>query len=258
MTPPTLPREIRIVEDADMLARASAEEFRQAVQSAVGAREEAAVSLSGGTTPRRLYQLLAGDAYRERLPWARIHFFFGDERHVPPDDPESNYRMAFESMLQRVPVPEGNVHRIRGEAPEAEAAARDYERDLSRHFRLRPGEFPRLDLALLGLGPDGHTASLFPGTRALREERRLAVANWVGKLDTSRITLTAPVFNHAACVMFLVSGQDKAMPLKSVLEGAYEPDQLPAQLIRPERGRLLWLADSAAAARLSGGAAGSG
>ncbi|MGE5276530.1 MAG: 6-phosphogluconolactonase [Acidobacteriota bacterium] len=258
MTPATPPREIRIAEDAEALARASAEEFRQAVASAVGGRGEAAVALSGGTTPRRLYELLAGEAHRNRLDWARIHFFFGDERHAPPEDPESNYRMAFESMFQRVPVPEGNVHRIRGEAPEAEAAARDYERDLRRHFRLRAGEFPRFDLALLGLGPDGHTASLFPGTRALREKRRLAVANWVGKLDTSRITLTAPVFNHSACVLFLVSGQDKAMPLKSVLEGAHEPEQLPAQLIRPGRGRLLWLADRAAAARLSGGAARSG
>jgi 6-phosphogluconolactonase len=251
MTSTTLPREIRIVEDAGALARASAEEFRQAVESAVGVRGEAAVALSGGATPRRLYERLAGHAYRDRLAWARIHFFFGDERPVPPEDPESNYRMAFESMLRRVPVPEGNVHRIRGEAPEAEAAARDYERDLTGHFRLRAGEFPRFDLALLGLGPDGHTASLFPGTRALREERRLAVANWVGKLDTTRITLTAPVFNHAACVLFLVSGEDKAIPLKSVLEGAHEPEQLPAQLIHPDRGRLLWLADRSAAARLS-------
>ncbi len=258
MSPTTLPPEIRIVADADALARASAEEFRQAVDSAVGARGQAAVALSGGSTPRLLYRLLAGDADRDRIPWARVHFFFGDERHVPPEDPESNYRMAFEAMLQRAPVPQGNIHRIRGEAPEAKAAASDYERDLTRHFRLRAGEFPRFDLALLGLGADGHTASLFPGTRALREERRLAVANWVGKLDTTRITLTAPVFNHAACVLFLVSGQDKAIPLKSVLQGAHEPEQLPAQLIHPDRGRLLWLADRAAASRLSGGIARSG
>ena len=164
---------------------------------------------------------------------------------MPPGEPESNYRMAAETMFAQVPVPPENVHRIRAEDASAESAARAYERDLEEHFRLAPGQFPRFDLVLLGLGTDGHTASLFPGTKVLSETRRRAVSNWIGKLDTERITLTAPTFNAAAEIVFLVSGEDKAAPLKSVLEGPYEPTQLPAQLIRPAAGRTLWLADRA-------------
>ena len=249
MTGPASP-EIRVLEDADSLAQAAAAEFLSATSEALRNAPTAAVALSGGSTPRRLYSLLAGDEFRRRVAWARIHFFFGDERHVPPDDPESNYRMAAEAMLSRAPVPPDNVHRIRAEDPSAESAARAYEREMEDHFRLAPGQFPRFDLALLGLGADGHAASLFPGTKALSETRRRAVSNWVGKLDTDRITLTAPTFNASAAVVFLVSGEDKAAPLRSVLEGAYEPGQLPAQLIRPTAGRLLWLADRAAAQRL--------
>jgi 6-phosphogluconolactonase len=159
--------------------------------------------------------------------------------------------MASEAMLSHVPVPPGNVHRIPAEDPEPERAAARCEEDLRRHFGLAGDAFPRFDLALLGLGPDGHTASLFPGTKALGETRRLAAANWVGKFAAWRITLTAPVFNAAAAVLFLVRGDDKAMALKSVLEGPSEPEQLPAQLIRPSGGRLLWLVDRAAAGLLS-------
>src|SRR5437879_2515362 len=159
--------------------------------------------------------------------------------------------MARETLLSRVPA--GQVFRIKGEAPDASAAAAEYEQDLRAFFKLADGEFPRFDLVLLGMGPDGHTASLFPGTKALHEQQRLAVSNWVGKFFTDRITLTPPVLNNAARVMFLVQGDDKAPALKAVLEGPFEPEQLPAQLIRPTQGKLLWLVDATAANLLSSG-----
>src|SRR5437879_382202 len=159
--------------------------------------------------------------------------------------------MARETLLSRVPA--GQVFRIKGEAPDASAAAAEYEQDLRAFFKLADGEFPRFDLVLLGMGPDGHTASLFPGTKALRERQRLVVSNWVGKFFTDRITLTPPVLNNAARVMFLVNGEDKALALKGVLEGPFEPEQLPAQLIQPQNGRLLWLVDAAAGSMLSTG-----
>jgi 6-phosphogluconolactonase len=253
--PPFRP-EVRIVENADALAAAAAEEFITAVRAGVEARGTASVALSGGSTPRRLYSLLAGPEHRDRVPWKDLDIFFGDERPVPPDDPESNYRMARETLLERAPISEAHVHRMMGEDPDLARAASSYASELRRHFGLAPGEFPRFDLALLGLGPDGHTASLFPGTRALASND-LAASNWVGKLDAVRLTLSAPVFNRSAHVVFLVSGPDKAPALKSVLRGNFEPQQLPAQLIRPDPGRLLWLVDRAAAALLSGAEAAS-
>jgi len=246
---PAIRPQVRIVEDAAALAAAAAEGFVSAIREGVEARGNASVALSGGSTPRRLYSLLAGPEHRERVAWKDLHVFFGDERPVAPDDAESNYRMARETLLEKAPIPVGHVHRMKGEDPDLVRAASSYASELRRHFDLAPGDFPRFDLALLGLGPDGHTASLFPGTRALASNE-LAVANWVGKLDAVRLTLTAPVFNRAARVLFLVSGTDKAAVLPSVLRGDFEPQQLPAQLIRPESGNLLWLVDRAAAARL--------
>jgi 6-phosphogluconolactonase len=243
--------EIRVVENGAALAAAAAAEFESRALAAVAGRGRFAVALSGGSTPRALFSLLAGDPYRTRLPWGTTHFFWGDERPVPPEDPDSNYGMARDTLLARVGVSASNVHRIPAEGPDGEAAAAAYEGTLKEFFRLGPGERPAFDLVYLGLGPDGHTASLFPGTRALHEQERLAVANWVGKLYSRRITLTAPALNAAACVVFLVAGEDKALPLKAVLEGPHEPEQLPAQLISPAGGRLLWLVDRAAAARLT-------
>jgi 6-phosphogluconolactonase len=243
--------DMKIVANADELARAAAEQFLLLAHEAVQERGIFTVVLSGGSTPRNLYTILAGDAgLRDEIPWEKIHFFWGDERHVPPADPESNYRMANEAMLSKVPVPQANIHRIESEISDAGLAAEAYELRLREFFRLGEGGFPRFDLAFLGLGPDGHTASLFPGTKALNEQRRLVVSNWVGKFYTDRITMTAPVFNHAAFVVFLVGGADKAAPLKAVLEGNYEPLQLPAQLISPTEGRLLWMVDSSAAGLL--------
>jgi 6-phosphogluconolactonase len=236
--------EIQLVPNSEALYRAAATEFAKSAAEAVAAKGRFTVALSGGSTPRGLYSLLATDpALRGQTPWEDTYFFWGDERHVPPDQPESNFRMANEALLSRVPVSASQVFRIKGEYQDATRAADEYAQVLGDFFSLKDGESPRLDLVLLGMGPEGHTASLFPGTKALRENNRLVVANWVGKLYTTRVTLTAPVLNNAARVLFLVQGEDKAPALKAVLEGPYDPDQLPAQLIRPHRGELRWLVE---------------
>jgi 6-phosphogluconolactonase len=197
-----------------------------------------------------LFNLLATNALTV-LPWDRMFFFWGDERHVPPTDPDSNYRMADETMLSKVPVPPGNVFRMAAENPDAAAVAEDYEKTLRKFFALEPGQFPRFDLILLGMGPDGHTASLFPGTAGLQEKSRLVIANWVEKMKTSRLTFTLPVLNAARCVAFLVRGTDKAAVLRTVLEEDVPAEQYPAKLVRPTDGKLIWLVDRAAASELS-------
>jgi 6-phosphogluconolactonase len=244
--PPIKP-EIRIVPDADALYRAAATEFVGAAAKAVRARGSFSVALSGGSTPAGMYSLLTSDpGLREQMPWDKAYFFWGDERHVSPDHRDSNFRMASAALLSQVPVPEDHVWRIKSEYEDASQAAAEYEKQLRQHFKLKEGQLPRFDLVMLGMGPEGHTASLFPGTTALHEEKRLVVSNYVGKLNTDRITLTAPVLNNAGCVVFLIQGAEKALVLKAVLEGTYEPDQLPAQLIRPRHGRLLFVVDQAA------------
>jgi len=242
--------EIRTLTTPQELFAAAAEEVVHAANEAVAQRGRFTIALAGGSTPKSLYNLVATNA-RTTLPWDRMFFFWGDERHVPPTDPESNYRMAEEAMLSKVPVPPGNVFRIKTENPEAAAAAEDYEKAIRKFFGLEPGLFPRFDLILLGMGPDGHTASLFPGTTALQEKSRLVVANWVEKMKTHRITLTLPVLNAARCVTFLVSGTDKAPALKAVLEENVPAEQYPAKLIKPSDGKLIWLIDRAAASQLT-------
>jgi 6-phosphogluconolactonase len=190
------------------------------------------------------------------MPWDKIHFCWGDERHVPPDHPDSNYRMAREVLFSKVPVPPENIHRIKSEIAEASEAADRYEETLRKLFRLSADQFPRFDLILLGLGSDGHTASIFPGSQVIKEKRRLVVASWVQQLKSSRITLTPPVLNKAEAVVFLVSGLEKAPALHSVLEGDYQPEHLPAQLIRSNKSNVLWLVDHEAASMLSGGTKG--
>jgi 6-phosphogluconolactonase len=231
--------EIRVLNSAEDLFQAAAAEFITLATDAVHQRGRFCVALSGGSTPKNVYSLLADTP---SLPWDKMYFFFGDERNVPPDDPDSNYRMAYEAMLFK--APKENVFRIRGEE-DSSAAAIEYEQTLRTFFQLQPGTFPRFDLVLLGLGPDGHAASLFPGTCALDEKTRLVVANWVEKFKTFRITITFPVINHAAFVMFLVSGPDKSAALRQVIEN--ESACLPAQMVQPRDGRLLWLADKTAA-----------
>ncbi len=231
------------------LFEAAAEEVVRAAKEAVAQRGRFTIVLSGGSTPKNLYNLLATNA-RTVLPWDRMFFFWGDERHVPPTDPESNYGTAEETMLSKIPVAAGNVFRIPTENPDAAAAAEAYEHTLRKFFQLGPGEIPTFDLILLGMGPDGHTASLFPGTAGLQEKSRLVIANWVDKLKTSRLTLTLPVLNAARCVVFLVSGTDKAPALHAVLKGDAPGEQYPAKLVRPSQGSLIWLLDRAAASEL--------
>jgi 6-phosphogluconolactonase len=244
-------RELRVCPDAAALYRAAAEEFARQAADAVGARGRFTVALAGGSTPRGMYGLLASDpGLCERVPWEAIHVFWGDERTVAPDHIDSNYRMVAEALLSKVPIPQENVHRIRGEAADPHGAAADYEEALTSFFALGPAEFPAFDLILLGLGSDAHTASLFPGTPALSEEQRLVVANRIDRLGTTRITLTVPTINHASCVLFLVRGEDKAAALRYTIEGGHAPSRYPAQSIQPQLGRLIWLVDRAAAQAL--------
>jgi 6-phosphogluconolactonase len=241
--PQTQP-ELKIVADAAALAREAAQEFLRRAQAAIAEHGRFTVALSGGNTPRSVYSFLAAE-YKDSLAWDKVFIFFGDERHVPPDDPESNFRMANESLLSHVPLPEQNVFRIKAELA-VELAAQKYEDRLREFFAPRQGEWPRFDLIFLGIGEDGHTASLFPGTAALEEKTRMVVANHVEKLNTSRITFTFPVLNHAAEALFLVYGPGKAKVLSEILRQPGRP-LYPAQLVRPENGRLLWMADQDAA-----------
>jgi 6-phosphogluconolactonase len=235
------------------LARAAAEDAVRLAGEAVAARGRFTFVLSGGSTPRSLFTLLADpqESFRDRIAWSAVHVFWGDERCVPPDHPESNYRMARESLLDHVPIPAANVHRIAAENPDAAAAAALYDNELALFFALAERELPRFDLVLLGLGPDGHTASLFPGNAAVHETERRVIAPFVEKFNTHRITLTAPVLNHAAVVIFLVSGAEKAAALAAVVEGARQVDLYPAQIIQPDDGVLVWLVDDAAAEGLT-------
>lgn len=234
---------VRVYEDPQELAGAAAEDFVHRANESVESRGRFTVALAGGSTPRATYELLASD-YADALDWGRVHVFFGDERTVPPDQADSNYRMAREALLSHVSV--GGVHRMHGELPPEEAAAA-YEEELRRFFGAVG--FPTLDLIMLGTGEDGHTASLFPGTPALDERERWTVANPVEKLGTTRITLTAPVINAARAVNFLVAGEGKAEAVKEILEGDGSPRRYPAKLIRPD-GDLTWMLDRAAAGLL--------
>ena len=246
--------EIRILADGAAIAKRAAQEFIQAAAAAVREREAFHVALAGGSTPKALYGLLANDpAMRLQVPWDKIQVFFGDERHVGPGDTDSNFRMATEALLSKVPLKANQITRIKGEYPDAAQAAREYEEAIISHFKLKVGELPRFDLLLAGMGNEGHTLSLFPGTKALHADGRIVVSNWVGKLYTERITLTAPAACAAAKILFMLTGADKALALKGVLEGPYEPGQLPAQLLQPKNGKLLWLVDTAAGAMLSKG-----
>ena len=235
------------------LMEAAAERLVSRAAAAIGASGRFTVALSGGSTPKALYELLATPRYAPRIDWSRVHVFWGDERCVPPDDPASNYRMTREALLDRVPVLPPNVHRIRGEDPPTAAAAA-YEEDLRRVMSTPAGP-PRevagacIDLVLLGMGDNGHTASLFPGLTAVQERERWVVAEYVAEVAMWRVTLTPPVINAAADVVFLVSGAGKAAMLQRVLEGPRQPVALPAQAIVPSRGAT-WLVDVAAAADL--------
>lgn len=237
---------IRVLPDAAALADAAARHVVESAQAAIQARGAFSIALSGGSTPRELHRRLAGPLANE-VDWSKLHVFFGDERCVPPDDPDSNYRMARETLLSQVPISPDHVHRMKGELPPEEAASQ-YEQELRGFFGNEP---PRLDLILLGMGDNGHTASLFPGLRAVHEQQRWVMAENVPEVGMWRITLTPYVINLGREVLFLVAGAGKASMLRKVLEGPFAPDERPAQIVRPSPGEVMWLVDAAAADDLS-------
>jgi 6-phosphogluconolactonase len=243
--------ELKIVADPAAIAEAAARVIVDSAIDAVGAHRRFRIALAGGGTPRTTYERLTQAPFRDRMPWDRTWIFFGDERAVGPDHAESNYRMAHETLLSRVPIPPRQVFRIRGEAEDPEAAASEYARILNEVFETRRGELPRFDVVLLGLGVDGHTASLFPGSPALKEVFRTVAAVHAGAAAIpQRLTLTLPVLTAAAQVVFLISGAEKAKVVKAALvDGA----ALPATMVRPTDGRLLWILDRDAASLLPTG-----
>jgi len=243
-----MPAAVHVSRDLEALSAEAAERFAAAVSSAVAARGNGAVALAGGTTPRRLYELLSAPPYRDRVPWSDLHIFWSDERAVPPGDARSNYRMARETLLDHIPVRPERVHRMPAEAPHLEAAAHTYARMLALHAPVGDSGWPALDLVLLGLGSDGHTASLFPGDPALAEARATVAVVETQHLGTRRLTLTLPVLNAAARVFFLAAGGDKTETVRRVLVD--RAPELPAARVQPQDGELVWLLDAAAARHL--------
>lgn len=240
---------VRVSRDANVFADAAAAFFVESAIASVADHGTFSVALSGGSTPRAVFARLAEDAAaRLQVSWRQIDWWWSDERAVPPRDPASNFRMAFESLLGHVPIDPARVHRLKGEVEPAQAAS-EYERDLRAAFGASSSDIPRFDLVLLGLGADGHTASLFPGTAALAERERLVVANDVPAMRAVRLTFTLPLINRARRVAFLVSGTEKASILARVLEGPR--GLLPAQLVSPDDGELVWIVDSPAARDLA-------
>ena len=233
-------RDVIICRNGDDLCRQAAAEFVRLAKESRHDRGRFTVALSGGSTPRALYSLLAAPEYKERIFWPQVHLFWGDERCVPPDHADSNYRMVRESLLSKIQISEANVHRMAGEK-EPRIAAAEYEEELKDFFQLAPGAFPRFDLILLGLGEDGHTASLFPGSDALEETKLLVTATYVAKLNSHRLTLALPVLNHGAVVLFLVTGASKAPVVKEILREDGRAARFPAAQVQPLDGRLVWL-----------------
>jgi 6-phosphogluconolactonase len=244
---PSAPQ-IKVFDSPQELFRGAAEKFCEVGSSCIREHGRFTVALSGGSTPRGLHQELV-TRFSTQLNWNDVFFFWGDDRHVPPDNADSNYRMANETLLSKLAIPQDQLFRIATELPDAGEAARRYEQTIRDFFRSTAGSFPRFDFVLLGMGPDGHTASLFPGTTALKENQHFVVANWVEQIKAFRITFTYPVLNNAASVMFLVSGDEKADMVRKALK---EPEaNLPCQGVRPNNGELLWFLDNGAATKLA-------
>jgi 6-phosphogluconolactonase len=250
-----MPQNLKIVysvlPDAAALARRAAESFVVEAEKAVAGRGVARIAISGGSTPKAAFRTLAeqGEEWRVRMPWAKLDLWWVDERCVPPDNADSNYRMTREALLDHVPLKPAQIHRMEGELEPDDAAAK-YEAELKKSFGLKGVEIPRFDVVQLGLGPDGHTASLFPHTEALHITDRLVAANYVEEKDMWRVTLTRPIINHGRQVFFLIEGAEKAMILNEVVEGPRDPERLPSQFIAPVDGILTLLLDQAAASLL--------
>jgi 6-phosphogluconolactonase len=240
-------RNVQILSDLEAISHEAASLFVNASRNSIATRTKFAVAISGGSTPRRLYTLLSNPPYCDQVDWHKVHFFWADERCVPKEDEASNFKVAFERLLSKVPIPGGHIHRIKGEE-DPEKAATDYEADIREFFGA--SGLPVFDLVLLGLGEDGHTASLFPGSKSLDETTRLAVAVYLDKPNQSRITLTVRVLNNAAQILFLVAGSSKAPVLSEILSDGEKKKDFPAGRIKPVRGTMTWLIDREAAARV--------
>jgi 6-phosphogluconolactonase len=249
---------IRRLPDAEQVSRTAAEDFVTLAGQAIKGRGRFTVALAGGSTPERLYQLLAEPPFRDQVDWPKVEFFWGDERAVAPDHDKSNYRMANAALLSKIKPPAGHVHRMQAERADRDKAAAEYQEEIARVFGVpADGEPPVFDLILLGMGPDGHTLSLFPQSPAMKEEKRWIVANYVAKFDkpeptmpANRVTMTFRIANRCRVAMFLVAGADKTDMLVRVLEGPPDPENLPSQRIQPVSGELIWLLDEKAAAGL--------
>jgi len=240
---------IEVLPDLEALSLRAASIFVSASRDSIVTKKRFAVAISGGSTPRRLYMLLGSEAYRHRVDWPRVHLFWADERCVPKEDEESNFRTAFDALLSKVALPDKNIHRIKGEeAPDK--AAGDYEEEIRRFFG--ESERPRFDLIMLGMGEDGHTASLFPGSKSLEETVRLAIPVYLEEPKKNRITLTLPVLNDADQILFLVTGPSKAAVLSEILGDGEKKKGFPAGLIRLAHGNITWLIDHEAAGKLGG------
>jgi 6-phosphogluconolactonase len=239
---------IAVYPDIDALSQAAAQYVVQVANESIVTHGRFTLALSGGSTPRKLFALLANEPYRSRINWELVEVFWADERNVPADDPESNYHLAQETLLRHVPIPAHQIHRAPAEETDHEAAAHQYELEIKRTFGT--DGIPAFDLIQLGMGPEAHTASLFPHQPSLHESQRLIMAVTVPKPPPPRLTFTPPLINAARHVQFLITGAEKADALQAVLEGPYQPDEYPAQIVRPSHGEVTWMLDTTVAAKL--------
>lgn len=236
---------IAIYPDIDILSHDAAQHIVRIANESIVTYGRFTMALSGGTTPRKTYELLGSEPYFKQINWTLVHIFWGDERCVPPESSDSNYHMAHEVFLSKIPIPAVQVHRMLASEPDRDAASQEYVEEMQRVFAT--DDIPSFDLIQLGMGPEGHTASLFPHQEALHEERRLVMPVSVPKPPPDRLTFTPPLLNAARNILFLVTGSDKADALHAVLEGPYQPDEYPAQIVRPPNGEVVWMVDTAAA-----------
>ncbi len=240
---------IAIYPDTNVLSHEAARYIVQVAQESIVTHGRFTIALSGGNTPKKLYGLLGSEPYTSQIDWNLVEIFWSDERCVPPDSPDSNYHMAQEVLLSKVPIPASQIHRVPADKPDRDAASLEYTQEMQRVFGTSP--IPSFDLIQLGMGPEAHTASLFPHQASLHEQQRLVMPVSVPKPPPPRLTFTPPLLNAATRVLFLVTGADKAEAVQAVLEGDRQPDEYPAQIVQPPRGEVVWMLDTPAAARLS-------
>lgn len=241
---------ITIYDDIDTLSHAAARFVVRVAQESIAINRRFTIALSGGSTPKKLYALLAEEPYRSQIDWARVDIFWSDERCVPPDDAECNYYLAQQVLLSKIPIPAQQIHRMPAEQEDRNAASLAYTIEMKNVFGVGDDGIPAFDLIQLGMGPEGHTASLFPNQASLHEQQRLIMPVSVPKPPPPRLTFTPRLLNEARYVLFLVTGAEKAEAVQAVLEGDYKPDEYPAQLVHPPKGEVTWMLDKAAAARL--------